>query len=106
MRRILAALLLTVAFFMTAVQAEARPVAAVKGVRTVTGIIDKVKGEKLVVTFTNKKGQQKHHKISVSPDTKVIVNGKSASLSQLKPGEAVTITLSHHHVLEIDATGK
>ena len=72
--------------------------------RTITGKVVKLSGTTLTVEVTNKKGQTKDRQIKTDDKTKVLLDGKTIALSDLKAGQSVEITLEHRLATEIVVT--
>jgi len=64
-----------------------------------------VEGRVLTVSLLRKKSEIKDRKVRVNKATIITLNSKPATLSSLKAGENVTITLNHGVATHIDATG-
>ena len=71
---------------------------------TITGKVVKLSGTTLTIEFTNKKGQTKDRQIKTDDKTKVLLDGKTIALSDLKAGQSVEITLEHRIATEIVVT--
>jgi len=69
----------------------------------ITGKVVKVSGTTLTIQVTNKKGQTKDRLIKTDDKTKILLDGKTSSLADLKAGETVEVTIEHHVATEIAA---
>lgn len=54
--------------------------------------------------FTMTMGGQNEHAHKVNDQTRYTVNGKSAALGELKPGDLISVTTENGKVLSVDAT--
>jgi hypothetical protein len=65
-----------------------------------------VKVEPGKLTMSDKEGKNQHTHV-IAPDTKITLNGKAAKLEDLKPGNAVKVTIEKKddklHIVSIDA---
>jgi D-lyxose ketol-isomerase len=71
------------------------------------GTVSSIDGDTVVVTSTNKNGDKKDHKVKTDSNTKFMLDGKEAKLTDLKAGQDVTITPGANKgdpAAEIDAT--
>lgn len=105
MRLFAAVLAVAVALaFAPFVQAGPKGLKARGSAHTITGKVVKVSGTTLTIEFTNKKGQTKDRQVKTDDKTKVLLDGKTIALSDLKAGQSVEITLEHRVATEIVVT--
>lgn len=78
---------------------SAHSVAADDKADTHDGKVVKVDGDKLVMT--DKAGKEHTHLVGNA--AKVIVDGKDAKLSDLKPGQEITVTTEKKEITKIEA---
>ena len=91
----LISLLAVTAFLTLGPVAEARVPGKHSRGHAHTGTIVSVEAHGLVVSFEGKKGKSHKHHVEVGTSTRITLNGKPATLSELRAGDRVTITGGH-----------